>query len=81
MSKSFQAGLTCGSKGVEPEEEVEEEPKGAEEEQEPEPSTGVTLKHSRNGSPSPGVRPASPFFSFEHIYISKRHVNACIMCG
>lgn len=41
---------------MEPEEEAEEEPIGAEEEEAAEPSTGVTLKHSRDGSPSPGLR-------------------------
>lgn len=43
---------------MEPEEEVEEEPKGAEVEEEAEPSTGVTLKHSRDGSTSLVLKPA-----------------------
>lgn len=45
---------------MEPEEEEEEEPRGAEEEEEgAEPSTGVTLKHTRNGLRSLGLRTAS----------------------
>lgn len=68
MSKSFQAGLTCGSKGVEPEEVEEEEPKGAEEDEEAEPSTGVTLKHTTDISLIYiGMSP--PILSVKCIYI------------